>query len=182
MARELSRKKRIAAAWAGMQRIGHPWQRQRRFGTMAKSYYSILLYHPADEVWAVIRPFDHYAWAGVESETIIEHGKAGDQVGAVRRVTYGGNVIRQVLLAHSDIERSYTYGFCGAPPFPVQDYVATIRVSPIIADEGSFVEWWATFDCAAQERDKWVTHFEKEGFAKWLAALRRFMSNGGVHA
>ena len=52
---------------------------------MARSYYSVMLYHPADEVWAVIRPFDHYAWAGVESETIIEHGKAGDQVGAVRR-------------------------------------------------------------------------------------------------
>ena len=47
---------------------------------MAKSYYSIVLAHPADEVWAVIRPFDHYAWAGVDSETIIEEGKAGDQV------------------------------------------------------------------------------------------------------
>ena len=65
---------------------------------MARSYYSVMLYHPADEVWAVIRPFDHYAWAGVESETSIEHGKAADQVGAVRRVSFGGNVIRQVLL------------------------------------------------------------------------------------
>jgi hypothetical protein len=108
---------------------------------MAKSYYSVMLYHPADEVWAVIRPFDHYAWAGVESETTIERGKAGDQVGAARRVTYAGNIIREVLLAHSDIERSYTCGFCGAPPFPVRDYIATIRVSPIIADDASFVEW-----------------------------------------
>jgi hypothetical protein len=66
----------------------------------------------------------------------------------------------------------------GAPPFPVQDYVATIRVSPIIADGASFVEWLATFDCAAEERDKWVRHFEQEGFAKWLAALRQFVSNG----
>src|ERR1051325_11780291 len=101
---------------------------QRRPRTMAKSYYSMVLDHPADEVWAVLRPFDHYAWAGVESETVIEDGKMGDQVGAVRRVTYGGNVIRQALLAHSDVERCYTYEFCGAPPFPVRDYVATIRV------------------------------------------------------
>ena len=43
---------------------------------MARSYYSVMLYHPADEVWAVIRPFDHYAWAGVEGETSIERGKA----------------------------------------------------------------------------------------------------------
>lgn len=147
---------------------------------MAKSYYSTVLDHPADDVWAVIRPFDHYAWAGVESETIIEHDKAGDQVGAVRRVTYGGNIIRQALLAHSDVERSYSYQFCGAPPFPVQDYVATIRVVPVVADNRSFVEWWATFDCPAEERDKWVEHFEQQGFAKWLAALAQFMSNGAV--
>src|SRR5258708_14267904 len=144
---------------------------------MARSYYSVMLYHPADEVWAVIRPFDHYAWAGVESETIIERGKAGDQVGAVRQVSFGGNVIRQVLLAHSDIERSYSYAFCGAPPFPVRDYVPTIRVTPIVADGAAFVEWWATFDCAAEDRDKWVRHFEQEVFAKCPPALPHFLSN-----
>ncbi len=143
---------------------------------MAKSYYSVVLDHPADDVWAVIRPFDHYAWAGVEGETIIEQGKAGDQVGAVRRFSNGTGTLRQVLLAHSDADRSYTYGFCGAPPFPVGDYVATIRVVPVTADNRSFVEWWATFDCAAEEREKWVRQFEQEGFAKWLGALRRFMS------
>ena len=97
-------------------------------------------------------------------------------------VSYGGNVIRQVLLAHSDIERSYSYAFSGAPPFPVQDYVATIRVTPIVADGAAFVEWWATFDCAAEDRDHWVRHFEQEGFAKWLAALRHFLSDGGARA
>lgn len=147
---------------------------------MAKSYYSIVLDYPADVVWAVIRPFDHYAWAGVESETIIEEDKAGDQVGAVRRVTYGNNVLRQRLLAHSDTERSYTYSFCGAPPFPVRDYQATLRVNPVVADNRSFVEWWATFDCAAEEKDKWVKHFEQQGFAKWLGALKQFMSQGGA--
>lgn len=146
---------------------------------MAKSYYSMILDHPADDVWAVIRPFDHYAWAGVESETIIEDSKAGDQVGAVRRVSLrGGNVIRQALLAHSDVERSYTYEFQGAPPFPVRDYVATIRVVPVVADNRALVEWSATFDCAENERDKWVTHFEQNGFAKWLGALREFMAGG----
>jgi Polyketide cyclase / dehydrase and lipid transport len=147
---------------------------------MAKSYYSMLLDHPADEVWSVIRPFDHYAWAGVESETVIEQRKAGDQVGAVRRVSVGGNVLRQVLLAHSDSERSYTYAFCGAAPFPVQDYTATIRVSPEVEHNRSFVEWWAAFDCAADEREKWVNHFESNGFAKWLDALRDFMARDGA--
>jgi hypothetical protein len=159
-----------AAAMAGCAR------REPQGRHIAKSYYSVVLNHPADDIWAVIRPFDHYAWAGVESETIIEDGKAGDQVGAVRRFFIGGNVLRQMLLAHSDIERSYTYRFCGAPPFPVRDYEATIRINPVVADGRSFVEWSATFDCATDERDKWVKHFEQQGFAKWLAALVQFMT------
>lgn len=142
---------------------------------MAKSYYSMVLDHPADDVWRVIRPFDHYAWAGVEGTTTIEDGKVGDQVGAVRRFTAGDKALRQRLLAHSDVERSYTYCFCDAPPFPVTDYVATIRVVPVVETNQAFVEWWATFDCAADERERWVKHFEQNGFAVWLAALRRFM-------
>ena len=143
---------------------------------MARSYYSVVLDHPAEKVWATIRPFDHYAWAGIESETIIEDGKAGDQVGATRRVDARGKLIRQVLLAHSDTERSYTYAFAGACPFPVLDYTATIKVTPVMADSRSFVEWWATFDCAESERGKWVKHFETQGFAVWLAALDRFLA------
>jgi len=90
------------------------------------------------------------------------------------------NIIRQILLAHSDVDRSYSYAFSGAAPFPVRDYTASIRVVPVMADGRSFVEWWATFDCAAEERDKWVNHFEQEGFAKWLAALARFMADGAI--
>jgi hypothetical protein len=144
---------------------------------MARSYYSTVLDHRADEVWAVIRPFDHYAWAGVPSETVIEEGKHGDQVSAVRRVAAGDKIIRQALLAHSDVERSYTYSLLDPPPFPVRDYVATIRVTPVVETDTAFVEWWATFDCAAEERERWVRHFEREGFAKWLGALRAFMQN-----
>lgn len=146
---------------------------------MAKSYSNIALNHSADEVWAVIRPFDHYSWAGVESETIIEGGRAGDQGAAIRRVVVGDKIIRQKLLAHSDLDRCYTYALCDPPPFPVRNYVATIRVAPIAESNGSFVEWWATFDCAADEYDRQTNHFENEGFAKWLTALRRFIENNG---
>jgi hypothetical protein len=142
---------------------------------MARSYYSIVLDHSADDVWAVIRPFDHYSWAGVLGKTIIEEGKAGDQVGAVRRVVTGDNTVRQILLAHSDLDRSYSYAFCDQPPFPVRNYTATIRVTPVAESNAAFVEWWADFDCAADECERWTEYFEKEGFAKWLAALRRFM-------
>jgi Polyketide cyclase / dehydrase and lipid transport len=143
---------------------------------MARSYCSRLLDHTADEIWAVIRRFDHYAWAGVESRTLIEEGKAGDQVGAIRRVDLGERVIRQRLLAHSDLDRSYTYALCDPPPFPVRDYKATIRVTPVVESGQAVVEWWATFDCVAEERERWAGHFRDEGFARWRAALSQFMA------
>jgi len=143
---------------------------------MARSYYSLVLDHPAEEVWAVIRRFDHYAWAGVPGETVIEDGKAGDQVAAIRRFAAGDKTMRQILLAHSDLDRSYTYAFCDPPPLPVRNYTATIRVAPVVEGNRAFVEWWATFDCAADDHDRWTYHFAKDGFAKWLAALRQFMA------
>lgn len=144
---------------------------------MAKAYYSTVLEYPAEKVWAVIRPFGHYAWAGVESETMIEDGRAGDQVGAVRRITLAdGAVRRQMLRAHSDVERSYSYSLCDPPYLPLKDFLATIRVAPVAETNAAFVEWWATFDCAADERERWIGYFETQGFATWLAALRRFMS------
>ena len=73
---------------------------------MAKSYYSIVLEHSADDVWNTIRRFDQYECFGEPSEVLIEEDKAGDQVSAIRRVTTAERTIRQVLLAHSDLERS----------------------------------------------------------------------------
>lgn len=145
---------------------------------MAKAYYSLVLDHPADDVWAVIRPFDHYAWAGVEAETLIEDGKAGDQVGAVRRVeTPDRQVRRQRLLAHSDVGRSYTYQLCEPSPYPVRNFVATLRVMPVIDSNRAFVDWSAEFDCAAEDSERWSTHFAHQGFATWLGALRAYMAN-----
>jgi hypothetical protein len=143
---------------------------------MARAYYSTVLEHTADDVWAVIRPFDHYAWAGVPGDVTIEAGKAGDQISAIRRVPAGEKILRQVLRAHSDAERFYSYAFCDAAPYPVLDYEATIRVTPVVQTGQAFVEWWATFDCAIDERARWVAFFEHEGFAKWLSALRRYMA------
>jgi hypothetical protein len=145
---------------------------------MARAYYSTVLDHTADKVWSVIRPFDHYAWAGVPGQTIIENGRQGDQVGSIRRFSNGTSTVRQILLAHSDTERSYSYAFCDRAPFPVQHYSATIRVTPVVETNQSFVEWWATFDCAPEDYDRMIKQFQDAGFAVWLRALRQFLSRG----
>ena len=145
---------------------------------MPKAFYSMVIDHSAVEVWKVIRRFDHYAWAGVP-ETTLEDGKAGDQVGAVRRINMGDGVLRRhILLGHSDQERSYTYGIGDPPYLPIENYISTIRITPVVETNSAFVEWSATFDCPADERARWIDFFEREGFAKWLSALHKFMAEG----
>lgn len=143
---------------------------------MATAYYSTVFEQSAGEVWAAIRAFDHYAWAGTGIDAEMEDGRAGDAVGGVRRVETGNGTIRQRLVAHSDVDRSYTYDFCPPVPYPVTDYRATIRATPIVDGDGAFVEWWATFDCAPDDRDRMVTRFARDGFAKWLGSLRTHLA------
>lgn len=142
---------------------------------MAISYYSLVLDHPADFVWGVIRDFGLYEWAGVQAPTSIEEGRAATEVGAVRRIEMGDRLIRQVLLAHSDVDRSFTYGFRGAPTIPVEDYEATVRVLPVVEDGRAFVEWRATFDCVLERRDA-IAENLKGSFATWLGALRAYLA------
>jgi hypothetical protein len=149
---------------------------------MAKAYYSTVLNHSAEKVWSVVRMFDHYAWAGVPGETVIEDDRKGDQVASVRRFVYDGQTHRQILLAHSDIDRSYSFGLCGEPTLPVRDFQATLRVTPVIELNRAFVEWWANFDCAAEDRDRLIDQFEQGGLKVWLGELRRFMDGGSKQA
>src|ERR1700726_4962774 len=138
---------------------------------MPGSYYSPVFENSADNVWGAFGPLVPNPGAGFPGRTIIEEGTAGDQVAAIRRVATGDKTIRQILLAHSDLERCYTYVLCDPPPFPVRNYTATIPVGPVVRSNQAFVEWWATFDCAAEDYDRWTSHFRDQGFAKWLAAL-----------
>ncbi len=139
---------------------------------MTKAYYSTVFDQSADQVWSVVRDFGDYGiWVQGVDESGVEDGKSGDAVGAIRYVRMGETQIRQRLLAHSDRERCYTYEFCPPARFPVHDYVATIRVSPVVDGGRAYVEWWATFDCAVEERAHWSKTFANS-FAGWLGSLR----------
>jgi hypothetical protein len=140
---------------------------------MARGYYSTIFEQSADEVWNVIRDFNNYpVWVDGAGESEIEAGKRGDAVGAVRNVLYQGKRIRQKLLAMSDVDRSQTYEFADAGTMPVQNYRATLRLTPIVDGDRTFVEWWATFDCEPDRREERVGFF-RESFARWLGSLRR---------
>ncbi|GHO97329.1 hypothetical protein KSF_073770 [Reticulibacter mediterranei] len=144
---------------------------------MAKSYYSTVFEQSADQVWATIRDFGNYTWAGTVSECHIEEGKSGTTVGAIRSARLGdtNTYHRQRLLAHSDLDRSYTYEFCEPYPYPVRDCIITLRVTPISDGNRTFVEWSGTFDCELSKRDHWTHYFAHEVWAKLLQSLREHL-------
>lgn len=142
---------------------------------MSRAYYSAVLPHPAEVVWAVIRPFDHYAWSGVTAPTTIENGSAPDEVGSIRQFDGPRGPVRQVLIAHSDAEHRYSYGFVTPAPMGMRNYHATIRVAPVVESGQAFVEWFAEFDVPEGDGEAVARRLEAEGLAVWLNALGRFM-------
>src|SRR5215475_7847298 len=52
---------------------------------MTTAYYSTVLNHPLETVWALIRDFNNYpAYIEGVSESAIEDNRRGDEVGAIR--------------------------------------------------------------------------------------------------
>jgi polyketide cyclase/dehydrase/lipid transport protein len=150
---------------------------------MAKAYYSAVLDRPAEDVWAVVRDFNGYPRyiEGVD-QSAIEDEKSGDSVGAVRSFRYGGRWIRQRLVALSDADRSFTYAGFEPFRFPSEDgamnplapinYEGTLRVTPVVDGDRAFVEWWLTFDCNSDERDRWNS-FLVSAISHWVGSLER---------
>ena len=142
---------------------------------MAFSYASTVIDATADAVWAKIRDFNAMPdWnrEGIATSEI-EDGKAGDQVGAVRSFTLvaDGTHLREKLLAHSDERRFYTYDF-QKTPFDVDNYCATLRVTPVTDGGGSFIEWWTTFDCDRDQQGHWTDFFASQVFQGGFDALK----------
>ena len=55
-------------------------------------------------------------------------------------------------------------------------FEATLRVTPVIDGDRSFVEWWANFDCEATRRDELI-EILRGWFEKWLQSLRESMGS-----
>ena len=143
---------------------------------MAKAYYSTVFEQRAADVWNMLRDFNSRSiLVRGEGQSEVDDGKSGDTVGAVWRVHFRDLYIRQRLVAQSDLERSQTYEFCGAPTLALTGYQSTIRVRPVLDGDRAFVEWSATFDCEAGRRDE-LTRTLAAWFEQWLESLRDTMA------
>ena len=140
---------------------------------MPRSYASTVAAADPDTVWAFLRDFDAtptYVEA-IEASEIVD-GKPADQVGCERVLSLtGGGVVRETLVALSDLDRSYTYHLTEGP-FPFTRYYSTLRVTPLTSDGGSFVEWFAVYDCEAADEKAMEDFLAGSLFSGGLAAVR----------
>ncbi|WP_425403519.1 SRPBCC family protein [Hwanghaeella sp.] len=120
---------------------------------MAEVYTSSVIGAPADRIWAAVRDFNALPdWHPAIAESRIEGGQPADQVGCVRAFRLkDGSFIRERLLALSDYDFSCTYSILESP-MGVENYVATLKLTPITDGNQTFAEWSAEFDCA-QDRE-----------------------------
>lgn len=140
---------------------------------MAQVYTSSVIGAPADRVWAVIRDFNALPrWHPAIADSRIEGGAPADQIGCVRafRLRDGGH-IRERLLALSDYDLSCTYSILESP-MGVDNYVATLKLTPITDGERTFAEWSAEFDCPVEREAELVAHIGTGVFQGGFDALK----------
>ena len=140
---------------------------------MSDVYVSCVISASATEVWQAIRDFnDLPQWHPIVAESRIEAGLASDQVGCIRAFTLkDGGRIREQLLALSDYDYTTSYSILESP-MALENYIATLKVSPITETNSAFVEWEAEFDCASDDRDALINQIGQNVFAVGLNALR----------
>jgi polyketide cyclase/dehydrase/lipid transport protein len=119
---------------------------------MPKVFVSSVVDAPAEKVWAMIRQFNSAAdWLPFVKSSPIEDGRDPTRVGCIRVITQtDGEVFREVLVALSDAERSYSYTFVGSP-VQVRNHLTTLRVLPITDGDRSYVEWSSRFEINRQD-------------------------------
>jgi hypothetical protein len=146
---------------------------------MVKVYTSSVIDAPAERVWAAVRDFNGLpSWHPAIADSRIEQNQPADKVGCIRNFNLkGGGNIREQLLALSDFEMCCTYSIL-VSPMGVENYVATLKLSPITDGGRTFAEWSAEFDCPP-ERERELAKLVGQGvFQGGFDALKQRFAGG----
>jgi len=112
---------------------------------MAHIYVSSVIDAPIDDVWAIARDFAGHWHSSVINNSSIEDGLPSDRVGCVRAFELSdGGKLRELLVGLSDERREFSYRILDSP-LPVEDYVASVRFSPVTTTGATFGEWIVDF-------------------------------------
>ncbi len=122
---------------------------------MIRVYVSSVIDASADSVWSRVRDFNALpVWHTIIADSRIENSEPSDKIGCIRHFhTKDGGMIRERLLSLSDYDYTCVYSILESP-MGVDNYVATLKLTPITDGGRCFIEWSAEFDCASgRERE-----------------------------
>ena len=144
---------------------------------MIQVYTSSVIDATADEVWSRIRDFNALPiWHPSIADSRIENNQPSDRVGCVRYFHLrDGGVIRERLLALSDYDYTCTYSILESP-MGVENYVATLKLTPVTDGGRCFAEWTAEFDCPANREVELSRSIGQDVFQVGFDALKRFFT------
>ena len=83
-----------------------------------------------------------------------------------------GDRIREKLLGLSDFDMFCTYSILESP-MGVENYVATLRLTPVTDGDKTFLEWSAEFDCAPERETELINTIGGGVFQGGFDALKR---------
>ena len=146
---------------------------------MVQVYVSTVIDAPAETIWSRIRNFNAMPqWHPGIADSRIENGEAPDKVGCVRHFhTTNGGMIRERLLALSDYDYSCVYEILESP-MGVENYVATLKLTPVTDGGRCFAEWSAEFDCPEERERELVETIGNGVFQGGFDALKRQYGGG----
>ena len=137
---------------------------------MPRVYYSTVIDTPVEVVWKMVRDFNGLPkWhPGIVDSELEE----GTDVGCVRHFTLaGGAKMRERLLGISDIDRTVAYSILETG-MKLKNYIAVIRVAPVVATGQTFAEWSAVFDVTDPAAEDETTATVYGVFSSGLESLR----------
>ena len=153
----------------------HP---RSRSSALIQVYTSSVIDASADAVWAKVRDFNALPqWHPAIADSRIENNQASDRVGCIRYFHLrDGGLIRERLLALSDYDFTCTYSILESP-MGVDNYVATLKLTPITDGGRCFAEWSAEFDCPPQREAELSNAIGQGVFQVGFDALKRHFSS-----
>ena len=148
---------------------------------MIRVYVSSVVDASADTVWSRIRDFNGLPqWHPGIADSRIENHEPSDRVGCIRHFhTSDGGTIRERLLALSDYDYTCVYEILESP-MGVENYVSTLKLTPVTDGARCFAEWSAEFDCAEERERELLETIGNGVFQGGVDALKRHFAGRAV--
>lgn len=145
---------------------------------MVRVYTSSVLDAPADQIWGMVRDFNGLPdWTPFVAESRVEGGLPPDRIGCIRNFRLrAGGIIREQLLALSDYDYQCTYAILESP-MGVDNYVATLKLTPVTDGNRTFAEWSAEFDCASGREEELRQSIGQGVFQAAFDAIKKHLNN-----